>query len=218
MRTGGWQVSLTVPALRQSFNWSHLVLSRDRPGLAGSWFPGSRVITVLAYCSSPSTQLHLDLASVNISVMEPQFETFYEVGFSIKSAKFFIRVPSVKLRRPRFWRRKQKISSASLSSNTPSASSLNSSSSPSDDWIRDFHERYNPLNTSTPVRCNKNKTAENQIISRIQRQVMNCSGVKIYEDYDDLFEPRDEQFDLVNAENNRVIARLMFSDIYGHTL
>ena len=46
--------------------------------------------------------------------------------------------------------------------------------------------------------------------------VMNCSGVKIYEDYDDLDDTRtrDDYYDLVTVEHHKVIARLMFGDNY----
>ena len=45
---------------------------------------------------------------------------------------------------------------------------------------------------------------------------MNCSGVKIYEDYDDLedTEARGDYYDLVTVEQNKVIARMMFGNNY----
>merc|ERR1719225_1496619 len=77
-----------------------------------------------------------------------QYREYTELGFHTNNIRIAVRFPNIKLRRPRFWRRKQKISSSS----TSSVSSLSSA----EDWIRDFHARYNPLQveplTSTPAR------------------------------------------------------------------
>ena len=135
--------------------------------------------------------------------MMTDYQTYTEVGFLIHNTRFAIKIPSIRLRRPRFWRKKQRITSTSMtSSNSSSSFSYDSS----DDWIRDFHARYNPLNTSTPIRDLRRQTSSG---------VMNCSGVKIYEDYDDLDNvepPRNDYYKLVTVGDNRVIARLMFGD------
>ena len=138
--------------------------------------------------------------------MDQTHKTYTEIGIHLHHLTLALRIPEIKLRRPKFWRRKQKISSSS-SSSTSSSSSLTPSSSSSDDWIKDFHARYNPLNTSTPLRA---------IPDMRPSPVMNCSGVKIYEDYDDLEDTRtrDEYYDLVTVEHHKVIARLMFGDNY----
>ena len=136
--------------------------------------------------------------------MDQTHQTYTEIGIHLHHLTLALRIPDIKLRRPKFWRRKQKISS---STSTSSSSSLTPSSSSSEDWIKDFHARYNPLNTSTPLRT---------VPDLRPSPVMNCSGVKIYEDYDDLEDTgaRGDYYDLVTVQHNKVIARLMFGDTY----
>ena len=138
--------------------------------------------------------------------MDQTHKTYTEIGIHLRHLTLTLRIPDIKLRRPRFWRRKQKISS---SSPTSSSSSLTSSSPSSDDWIKDFHARYNPLTTSTPGPLRA-------VPDLRPSPVMNCSGVKIYEDYDDLedTEARGDYYDLVTVEQHKVIARLMFGNNY----
>ena len=120
--------------------------------------------------------------------------TYTEIGIQLHNTRIAVRLPSIRIRRPRFWRRTHKVTSPSVSS-----SSLESSSS-SDDWIKDFHDRYNPLNTSTPARRPRQ-------VGEVGEK-LNLSGVKIYEDYDDLYP-------VVAVAQNRVIARLKFSDKFN---
>ena len=125
--------------------------------------------------------------------------TYTEIGIQLHNTRIAVRLPSIKLRRPRFWRRTHKVTSPSANPSSVSSSSLESSSS-SDDWIKDFHDRYNPLNTSTPPRWPRQ-------VGEVG-EMLNCSGVKIYEDYDDLYP-------VVAVAQNRVIARLKFSDKFN---
>ena len=125
--------------------------------------------------------------------------TYTEIGIQLHNTRIAVRLPSIKLRRPRFWRRTHKVTSPSANPSSISSSSLESSSS-SDDWIKDFHDRYNPLNTSTTTRRPRQ-------VGEVG-EVLNCSGVKIYEDYDDLYP-------VVAVAQNRVIARLKFSDKFN---
>ena len=138
--------------------------------------------------------------------MDLTHKTYTEIGIHLRHLTLTLRIPDIRLRRPRFWRRKQKISS---SSSTSSSSSLTSSSPSSDDWIKDFHARYNPLNTSTPGPLRA-------VPDLRPSPVMNCSGVKIYEDYEDLedTEARGDYYNLVTVEQHKVIARLMFGNSY----
>ena len=109
--------------------------------------------------------------------------------------------------------RKKKTQITSLSSSSSSSSPSSSSSSSSEDWIRDFHARYNPLQTerspyttSTPVR------------THITAPTLNLTGVKIYEDFEDLegiLEETDTSFDVVNV-NNIVIAKAVFPTLRSH--
>ena len=138
------------------------------------------------------------------------YRDFVEVGFRINNITVAIRLPHVRLRR--FWRKK-KTQITSLSSSSSSSSPSSSSSSSSEDWIRDFHARYNPLQTerspyttSTPVR------------THITTQTLNLTGVKIYEDFEDLegiLEETDTSFDVVNV-NNIVIAKAVFPTLRSH--
>ena len=135
------------------------------------------------------------------------YRDFVELGFRINNITVAIRLPHVRLRR--FWRKK-KTQITSLSSSSSSSSSTSSSS---EDWIRDFHARYNPLHTerspyttSTPVR------------THITAPTLNLTGVKIYEDYEDLAglsEETDASFDVVNV-NNIVIAKAVFPTLRSH--
>ena len=102
--------------------------------------------------TSSTNQLVLDRGSANI--MEG-YQTYTEVGFLIHNTRFSIKIPNIRLRRPRFWRKKQRITSTSMTSSNSSSSFSYASS---DDWIRDFHARYNPLNTSTPIRDLRRQT------------------------------------------------------------
>ena len=132
------------------------------------------------------------------------YQHYVELGFRVNNITVAIRLPHIKLKRPSFWRRKRTITS--LSSSTSS-----SASSSSEDWIRDFHARYNPLHTerspfttSTPVR-----TATQPGRS----PTLNVTGVKIYEYLEDLAEiveeEEDAKFDIVDF-NNIVIAKAVF--------
>ena len=129
--------------------------------------------------------------------------TYTEIGIQLHNTRIAVRLPSIKLRRPRFWRRTHKVTSPSA--NPSSVSSLESSSS-SDDWIKDFHDRYNPLNTSTPARRPRQVGEVGEVGEG--GEMLNCSGVKIYEDYDELYP-------VVAVAQNRVIARLKFSDKFN---
>lgn len=128
--------------------------------------------------------------------------TYTEIGIQLHNTRIAVRLPSIRLRRPRFWRRTHKVTSPSANPSTVSSSSLESSSS-SDDWIKDFHDRYNPLNTSTPARRPRQVGEVGEVGEKL-----NLSGVKIYEDYDDLYP-------VVAVAQNRVIARLKFSDKFN---
>ena len=140
--------------------------------------------------------------------------TYTEIGIQLHNTRIAVRLPSIKLRRPRFWRRTHKVTSPSANPSSVSSSSLESSSS-SDDWIKDFHDRYNPLNPSAPARRPRQvrevgEVGEGGEVGEVGEvgEILNCSGVKIYEDYDDLYP-------VVAVAQNRVIARLKFSDKYN---
>ena len=158
-----------------------------------------------------STQCQSDLGPVNTEEME-NYQHYLELGFTINNLTIAVRIPQIKLRRPRFWRKKKTITSLSSSSSNSSSSSSTSFSS-SEDWIRDFHARYNPLQTerspyitSTPVRSNVRPRTS---------PALNVTGVKIYEYLEDLAEISEEEensFDVVNV-NNVVIARAVFSTL-----
>ena len=142
------------------------------------------------------------------------YQHYLELGFTINNITIAVRIPHLKLRRPRFWRKKKTITSLSSSSSSSSNSSSSSSSfSSSEDWIKDFHARYNPLQTerspyitSTPVRSNVRPSSS---------PPLNITGVKIYEYLEDLAEISEEDensFDVVNV-NNVVIAKAVFSTL-----
>ena len=134
--------------------------------------------------------------------MEQTYTTYTEVGLCVNNTRISFRLP--KLRKPRFFRKKSFNLSNSISSSSQSSSTAASDSS--SDWIKDFHARYHPLNTSTPVR----KVSYNT-------NPLDCSGIKIYEDYEDLLQPREELYNIVTIDN-RVIARLMFEDNRRQTM
>ena len=114
---------------------------------------------------------------------------------------------------------------ATLSASSSTSSSSSSSSPPSDDWIAQFHARYNPIQTatinsvtmmsdnpspspclaSTPVRLSR---------ERSKITLHDVSGVKIYEDMDDIGEASedtsDDSYEIVAVENNRVIGKATF--------
>ena len=136
------------------------------------------------------------------SNMEQTYTTYTEVGLYVNNTRISFRLP--KLRKPRFFRKKSFNLSNSISSSSQSSSTAASDSS--SDWIKDFHARYNPLNTSTPVRNVSYNT-----------NPLDCSGIKIYEDYEDLLQPREELYNIVTIDN-RVIARLMFEDNRRQTM
>ena len=137
---------------------------------------------------------------------------YVELGFRINNITLAIRLPHLKLRRPRFWRKKKTITSLSSS---PSSSA----SSSSEDWIKDFHARYNPLHTerspyttSTPIRSG---------IKQGSSPTLNVTGVKIYEYLEDLAQMVEEEeeeyakFDIVDF-NNTVIAKAVFPTLRSH--
>ena len=143
-----------------------------------------------------------------------EYQHYTELGFTINRVTLAVRLPHIKLRRPRFWRKKKTITSmSSSSSNSSSSSSSSSSFSSSEDWIRDFHARYNPLQTerspyitSTPIHPS---------LKPSRSPPLNVTGVKIYEYLEDLAEISEEEensFDVVNV-NNVVIARAVFSTL-----
>merc|ERR1712129_98055 len=152
------------------------------------------------------------------------YSQYTELGFQINNVTFAVRIPSVKIRRPRFWRKKMSVNNqedgvATLSASSSTSSSSSSSCPPSDDWIAQFHARYNPIQTatmnsvtmmsdnpspSTPVRLSRER-------SRIT--LHDVSGVKIYEDMDDIGEASEDtsdSYEIVTVENNRVIGKATF--------
>merc|ERR1712129_14052 len=164
------------------------------------------------------------------------YSQYTELGFQINNVTFAVRIPSVKIRRPRFWRKKMSVNNqedgiATLSASSSTSSSSSSSSPPSDDWIAQFHARYNPIQTatintvtmmsdnpspcltSTPVRLSRER-------SRIT--LHDVSGVKIYEDMDDIGEASEntseDSYEIVAVENNRVIGKATFGTYSRGTL
>ena len=156
------------------------------------------------------------------------YSSYTELGFQINNLRFAVRIPSVKMRRPKFWRKKMTVHSVGSSSS--SASSSTSSSSSSDDWIAQFHARYNPVHPTTtnttmlsnnPSPCLTSTPVTLNILplNREKRRTVlhDVSGVKIYEDMEevgdaseDTSSDTDDSYEIVSVENNKVIARATF--------
>ena len=116
--------------------------------------------------------------------------------------------------------------SPSSSSISPPTSSYTSTTPSSDEWIAEFHARYNPIHTvptttttmmsdnqasihtSTPVTINR---------ERSRTVLHDVTGVKIYEDLDELGEAfedsSDDSYEIVAVENNKVIGIATFGTL-----
>merc|ERR1712147_359780 len=141
-------------------------------------------------------------------VKRMSYSSYTELGFQINNLRFAVRIPIVKIRRPRFWRKKiavnntKNISSSSCpspsSSNIlPPTSSFSSPTPSSDDWIAEFHARYNPIYTVPTTTTTMMSDNQASILSsspvtinrETSRTVLHdVSGVKIYEDMDEIWE------------------------------
>ena len=182
------------------------------------------------------THLSCVLTSVVTRPHIMTYSSYTELGFQINNLRFAVRIPSVKIRRPRFWRKKMSVNNeeniTSSSFPSPSSSSISSPtsafSSPtasSDDWIAEFHARYNPIHTvptTTTTMMSDNQspclTSTPVTINRERRTIIHdVSGVKIYEDMDeigDLFEDSSyDSYEIVEVENNTVIGRATFGTL-----
>ena len=111
--------------------------------------------------------------------------------------------------------------------NSLESSSASTSLSPSlistDDWIAQFHACYNPIQTATinsvtmmpdnPSPC-LTSTPVRLSTERSRITLHDVSGVKIYEDMDDIGEAvedtSDDSYEIVAVENNRVIGKATF--------
>ena len=122
----------------------------------------------------------------------------------------------------------ENVPSSSPYSSSPSSTSSTTSSS--DDWIAQFHARYNPVHPTTtnttmlsdnPPPCLTATPVTLSILplNRERRRTVlhDVSGVKIYEDMEevgdaseDTSSDTDDSYEIVSVENNKVIARATF--------
>ena len=108
-----------------------------------------------------------------------KYSSYTELGFQINNLRFAVRILSVKVRRPRFWRKKMSVndgeniisspSSSSSTSISPTTSEFSSPTPSSDDWIAQFHACYNPIHTEP--------TTTNTMMSDIQPPINTSTPV-----------------------------------------
>ena len=195
--------------------------------------------------------------------------SYTELGFEINQFKFAVKLPKIKLRKPKLLRKRKSVESpdsldninvdwkkefnkkyadhlfkteAKKSSKSSSTSSSKSSSDPSfssEEWIKEFNARYNPLphspqddqeaafysnipsRTSTPVSHRIFPLNRLDGPDRKMRFLPDVSGVKIYEnievtgnssnvDTEESSDAGNDSYEVVAVEDNKVIARAHF--------
>merc|ERR1712060_142352 len=167
--------------------------------------------------------------------LKMSYTCYTELGFQISNIRFAVRIPNMRIRRPRFWRKKMSVNSREETTPTLSGSSKTSStpslSSPStEDWIAQFHALYNPIHTTTPtsmpyipspcLTSTPVKLGTNHLVRERSRVTLHdMSGVKIYEDLEDVEVEdtpeniSDDCYQIVAVDNNKVIGKATFGTL-----
>ena len=159
------------------------------------------------------------------------YSCYTELGFQINNTRFAVRIPTIRIRRPRFWRKKMSVNireeSTPTLSGSSSTSSIPSLPSPStEEWIAQFHALYNPIHTTTPTRmpdipspCLTSTPVRLLTRERSRVTLHDMSGFKIYEDLEEVEvedtpeNVSDDCYEIVAVDNNKVIGKATFGTL-----